>query len=751
MSRLITQTNSPIATVALALCLSAAGCMYGGSSGGGSSDTGDVDAGGWGYDSGSYDTQQDVGYSEQQADEDVSNNEDDDDVVVPSLTGAASLSFKPTYGPGNQQFDPSLRPLLDFYDPYDVVVFMLCDESDAQCERPLIIRELSEGETDGAPIQGSFGPAITATDLPAGTFNLMVFADSLASRDNGFGWYDDFETSENQWGGHVSEGDVMMSDANTPPAHEFNPPAASIQVTLSDDTVTDLGVILLGHFHERDLTPVRPAENGDLVVAVSEGLQLIDLSTFSLREPNPGFYTYHLTDSNDEVIDGSVCGLVDAGESVVYVLIETANGGVAVPFDVSQRTQLYDGHHVTFTTGDHPCRGTFVDTGSQQFLFVTNATANPLQNAGEGIWYAEVTDLSSTDVPAGFMDENDDRILSLGVDGFAYHDGVLWLTITADPNRTIAPLECRGRHCVYPASIDSNGALDLDIEERLVGPALFEGYQTPNGTIECWDRYFEVGAAGMSIAPFHDGRTLLFLGSCSEIAVFDLATRVELDGNPSVPGVQGIDGTLFGHGFAEFTLSSDGRTLWALPQAESQFDFYLPLDGRRTENDRLMALPIDLTGGEVPGVATDYTSGDVDGYEGDVGGYQTPAIDPGIDLRHAWYSRYQLAWAPDSAGSRFTTSSVFTGGTLAVAEHTLWVRGSGNDVAGATGLGKGGNITVIDLTTGRTIMFTHEPDDSFHEFWLNLNLPSYYFGFDLTPTTDQTVSTFGILYVPTEL
>lgn len=93
-------------------------------------------------------------------------------------TGEASLSFTPTWGDAQRQFQGQVwQAILDLNvfqpttaDARDTrLVIMLCAPSDATCQSPVLVREIASDETDGDPIQDNFGPDIVATNLPAGS------------------------------------------------------------------------------------------------------------------------------------------------------------------------------------------------------------------------------------------------------------------------------------------------------------------------------------------------------------------------------------------------------------------------------------------------------------------------------------------------------------------------------------------------------------------------------------------------------
>ena len=675
--------------------------------------------------------------------------------------GEASLAFSPTWGGARAQFQgQNWQTFIDLaiFQPARAelrdtrLVVMLCAPSDPTCQAPVLLREVAADETDGDPIQNMFGPDVAVRGLPAGEYELMIFADTGLSRSRGHAWDDGFETDETAWGGVVSELDVMMSAVDAAPG--VTPPPATRRITLVDGETLDLGTIELQHVHDRDISPAPTAESGTMAVAIAQGLRLIDLSTHTMIEtaPSSGFYTHAMVGPSGSPFAGTVCGMVRGPADTVFVLYQDrgVGAGFAVQFDVATRTQLHGGRRVVFPGDGTPCRGFYHDVGPVGTLYVTNASASRLNRdeaaAAENLWVAPLTGLSSGDVVATRLDRAHDPRLQHGVDDLASDGRTLYFSISGESTAGGLPSECTRSYCVFAADIDRAGVPTIREGEYLVGPEIGESYPTPMGDVTCIEEASPW--APIEIATFHDGRRLLFLGACLEVAVFDLATGDELDLSPA-PGVQGVDGTRFGYAMNELALSPDGQTLWALPQLDSPIHFYfrrgVEEPAVRSTGDRHMALPIDLSRGTAPALHPAFTGDDIDGYEGttDTGPYRTPAADPGVDINHAYYAAYLRHWIGDAPS--FQPAASPTGPSLAVTRHALWVRGAGNAEAGASGLGKSGNLAVYDLATRRAVLFPYD-DAGFYRFWHGGAEGSPSWGFDLTPENGETIATFGLEY-----
>ena len=489
-----------------------------------------------------------------------------------------------------------------------------------------------------------------------------------------------------------------------------------------------------------------------MAVAVAEGVRLIDTATNALIDTSPGsgFYTHPMTDSGGTPFAGTVCGMIDGPDESVFVLYADAGvgAGFAVQFDVGDAAQMHGGNRVIFGDSGLPCRGTYHDG----HLYVTNASASRFNvseaSAAENLWVADVAGLASADVDAALLDRAVDPILQHGVDDLAAAGDALYLTINGDNTTGGLPAECVGSYCVFRASLGGDGVPTLDDGGYTYweGPEIGASYPTSMGDVTCPE--FASPWAAIRVAEFHDGRTLLFLGACFEVAVFDTAdgSRLDLGG---APGTQGIDGTVFGHAFNSFALSPDGQTLWALPQRASALPFHFAsgVDGSRASFTRFMALPIDLSAGANPGLDPAYAGDDIDGFEGESTGspYATPAADPGVDINMGWYTGYRRELLPSTPG--FQPAAFPFGPSLVATNQSLWVRGSGNAEAGASGLGKSGNLAVYDLEARRMILFPYD-EAGFYRFWHGGADPEPTFGFDLDPNRGDPMATFGLRWIP---
>ena len=667
------------------------------------------------------------------------------DAQVPPA-GEASLSFEPRFGSGTGRYIASeWGSPLETLDGAGALVLMLCASADPTCESPLLTRAITESETDGDPIQGSFGPSVVATELPAGTYRLMLFSDNPRSAELGYAWDDNFATRETAWGGRVSEWDAMLADPSVSPDDEVNPPPLSVTVELTDGATTDLGVVLLSHVHERDVSPVVRPEAGRLVVATETGVRLVDLDDYRMIR-GPSGYDHPLSGPGGAAFSGSVCGVVPGAGSVVWVL---HSSGEAVPFDAQTGAQLHGGNHVLFSGGSGPCRGLFAETSTgRPLLFVTARGGSSRRPAMEALWVADLSGVASTAVTAATRYESEhDAWLDLGADSLAFMNDVLFVTVSERGTVPIPELACRGRHCALEFPVDpSDGTLGV-VSDFYVGPEIDGGYDRDTERVPCTETG-DPGLAGLAAARFHDGRDLLFIGGCTEIVVYDLGSGAAIDFG-AFTGVQGLDATIYGNGFTEFMRSPDGDTLWAIPTARTQvpMNYELGPGGPRETFNRFMAFPIDLSTGAQPAVAAEFATEDIDGFAGVTTAepYATPGIDPGLHLNFGQYVRDQVRWAPSTAGSTFGIATLASAPTFVVTQNALIVRGSGN--SGVSGLGKAGNLAVFDLEAQRAVLFPNGSGD-YYPYWGGGVDADERFGIDLRPEDDAQVSTEGIAYVP---
>ncbi len=457
-------------------------------------------------------------------------------------------------------------------------------------------------------------------------------------------------------------------------------------------------------------------------------------------------------------VDGAVCGMIDGGDGLVWLLYDGFdNTGFAVPFDVTTAQQAGNYHQVSFGTGEAPCRGVAGTIDGRPHLFVMSAGASRLNeiegSAGEVFWAVDVSDIDTSDLVATKHDNGDDPLFRWGIDDLVVYDDQLFLSVSPSLTDAGAPSDCVGMHCLFEAEVSPGAVVDATPGGDWVYTVMLEqadDVATAQGTVACeWTSPW----AGVAHGSFHDGRELLFLGGCTQLAVFDLDARTVVDMDPGLFGQQNLDASLFGQGFTSFSLSlsPDGQTLWALPQRKSPIHFYVQMGldpSHRQSFNRYMVLPIDLSTGAVPALDGAYASGDIDDYAGppvDIGQFDAPAADPGVDLNFAHSVVYQMHWLPSTAGSSFQSASIPVGPTFAATADALWIRGSG--ISQVSGLGKAGDLEVIDLASRSPLLFAAE-DEPYYGYWMGGPSGAIKTGFDLTPGVDVESQTLGVVFVP---
>ena len=656
-----------------------------------------------------------------------------------------TVKFYATYGSeARNQFPALWRPSIPGYGGNAPLVMMLCAQNDERCMNPTWIHEVTESESNGDPIQGSFGRQVEVPNVPTGDYLLMIFADSERSREIGFGWEDQFP-SNGEWGGKVSETDLLWSANDDRASDYYNPAPLAHPVQITTNQVLDLETITLGHFYHRDISPMKEAENGLVVVATLDGLRLIDANTFQVLEvaPNSAIYEHQMVDSQENLLQAEVCGLIKGPNQTVFILYKDQSSGFAVQYNPFTKTQ--SAGRITFPSATQACRGIyFQDQQGAHHLAVVNAPASRMVGGEEGFWIASFDPAFNQNVNANYYSRTNTRAYQrFGFDDVAYAQGKLYFSISIPTGQTNTALdECIGKHCVLAVDYNANISLPASMDPNVwvVG-----NQSEAAGNVQC---VAENGYVGLSAQMFHDGKNLLFVGGCTLIYVYDLATGLKLDMNGALPGKCGLDVTSFGQGIGQFTLSPDGNTLYALPQTKSSKHFNFKLDyddNRRQTYNRYMVLPIALNQGDIPAVDPLFVGNDIDGFEGDPGfGDMTPALDPGIDLNIGHLIQYIVGWSGALAGSTPGSASIPVGPELAAGSKMLWVRGSG--VRGVSGLGKGGNLVTLSLQAAQPILWP-QGDESFYRVWMNGAESMPQWGYDLTPENNDNVATRGIIYM----
>jgi hypothetical protein len=693
----------------------------------------------------------------------------------PPVTGDAGLTFRPLLGgDAKEQFDQAAIPFIpeDTSTDRGDLLILLCDPADSSCADP-IVRVVDKDDPEQwpadvggpAPIQKSFGPQITVRDLPAGTYAMTVVYDSLDSQRRGYGWDDDFGTDEAAWGGIVSETDLMLADDTPSPGS--NPAPVTMEITLVDDDVLDAGDLVLGHYHERKLSDPPAADSGVLVVGnkTDNAMRIIDLATYEVEAQGAG-YDVALVDGNGDAIAGSMCNVIEGPGDTVYALFTSSGmpndeAGFAAQFDVQTREQV--GGLVAFPRGTSqagPCRAVWHQHQGNDYLFAVAADSSN-QGGNRGFWYANVGGLGSGDVDATLMTMADDLLYDQPLMNVAAWQGEVYIGTTTDD----LP-ECEGATCLYIADFDTDGRPTLRTSgtERALyrAGALRADVTVPaldNQTVSCADVEQGVYYFGLSVETFKKTQTdYLVVGNCHSVEMIDLAAGELVDFDAAQPGTQGLVGALYGGGFYDFQTSPDGDLLWAVSANKSRFVHYPvahhpmgDLGEDRITIDRHALMPIDLSGdapGDLPSIDGSWGS-DRDGFEGlpddGIQDYATPGFDPGIDLRGAFLKAYYLFWNRSLSGSLPNPFPV--GPSIAVANNTVWLRGAGADLGdeGPSGLGVGGNLSTLDLDAQRLVLWPRTPEGDFYRPFVGLK--QFNFGFDLTPNTDTSIATAGVLYM----
>lgn len=705
---------------------------------------------------------------------DSSSGADDSTGDTPTV-GNAGLTFRPLLGSNaKEQFDGASRPFIPedtSTDRGDLLV-LLCDIEDAGCADPIVrvVDKQNESEWPAdvggpAPIQKSFGPQITVPDLPAGTYALTLVYDSLDSQRRGYGWNDGFQTDELAWGGLVSESDLML--AETAPASAQNPPPITLEVTLVDNDTLDLGDVVLAHYHERKISEP-PSDSGLLVVGnkTDNAMRIVDLAAYTVESQRSG-YDVALVDGNGDEIMGSMCNVIEGPGNTVYAMFTSSGlsndeAGFAAQFDVETREQV--GGLVAFPRGTSqagPCRAVWHENQGSDYLFAVAADSSN-QGNNRGFWYANVDGLSAGNVNAGLMALADDLLFDQPLMNVEAWQGEVYIGTTTED----LP-ECQGATCLYIADFDSSGRPTLRMDDSgdraLYRAGSLRGDVTVPElnaqTVSCADVEQGVYYFGLSVETFKKTDTdYLIVGNCHSIEMIDLAAGERIDFDNDQPGVQGLVGALYGGGFYDFDLSPDGDVLWAIPGNKSRFVHYPvayepmgELGEGRITIDRHALMPIDLSAdapNEIPSIDGSWGA-ERDAFEGlpddGIQDYATPGFDPGIDVRGAFLKMYYLFWNRSLSGSLPNPFPV--GPSIAVANNTVWLRGAGADLGdeGPSGLGIGGNLSVLDLDAQRLVLWPRTSDADFYEPFLGLKQSN--FGFDLTPDSETSIATAGILYM----
>jgi hypothetical protein len=211
------------------------------------------------------------------------------------------------------------------------------------------------------------------------------------------------------------------------------------------------------------------------------------------------------------------------------------------------------------------------------------------------------------------------------------------------------------------------------------------------------------------------GRPTLLLGATQSIAAFDLssteATRLDLD--PSRPGIQALDLQPFGQGNPALRFSPDGNKVYAMPHCRSR-DAKAKVGGNYADQLEQRLAVFDLSG-------------------------ESPIVNPSsVDAGYLSFVQYLAKDLKPSYMPRFA----MTFRDMAVGTKHIGIVGAG--ASGASGLGAGADLVVIDLATAGPIAFDYPKDPKkAHELNYGLKL-----GKDDASIGAAEITSRAIIWIP---
>ncbi len=681
------------------------------------------------------------------------------------------------------------------------IVIMLCKEDDPTCKSPEKVVTVTEAEGwKSKPIQGSNGPTISMSSLPAGTWNMMIFEDSSISAANGRSYKDPnpicYEGED--WGCIVSETDRMLVSKEDYDAYAKNtdknklgiyPQPSTIKVTIPEKCADagctqDLGQLLLAHYHERNISINARPENGYIAVGTAGGLRVVDLNDFSVQKSYGEMFDYTLVDSDDSAINGVPCGMMDGGDgSTVWVIYNMKGNGkdnIAVPFDVQKKQQIGNKHVVLkdLASNSSLCRGIVKDGKMYAWSRFQGKPA-----AGNILYVPSIQDVldNKANVEHDSCVERSETTKACMKDPIAYLRGTESLAVWHDTVFTLqGNLDADGKHkgsnggicsdgesqCIFMTkageefleAISEKGKDDTFID----GGNYWEQSTTAAGDkTECKvnDYFFNVPA--LTIVEKSNTEAWLIASKCLSVAAWKLKydagsgkisyERMKLS---DMPGQNNLDSSQFGVYITDWELSPDKKYLYGMPSGPSATMLYTKqgTEDKYTSSNRTLGMVLDVSGDKPKYAADEQFNRNIDGYEGNNGdgNPKSPAIDMGLDIQQHWYTQYFTEWTNNLQGAVTTFRPARI--KMVVSNNTLWLTriGDGTEEGGKATkntLGHYRDIATYDLKEGRSILWPHQNETYYHPYTGGTdNLrPS---GFPLDPNGFDTVNTMGIVYLP---
>ncbi|MBR4986135.1 MAG: hypothetical protein IKY83_10405 [Proteobacteria bacterium] len=724
--------------------------------------------------------------------------------ITPQREDYPQLTFTPTYGNYlNFMTIQNWRTLIPEVSGTSgtgvgEIVIMLCDVDDPTCKSPKHVRAVTEEEGwKSKPIQGMYGPEISLYDLPAGTWNLMIFEDSLISAANGLDWKHKNPLCKDgeDWNCIVSESDRMLvskedydtfQKANKDKWGSYVQPS-TIKVTIKDNCTsssctTDLGTLTLGHYHERNISIDPRPENGYIAVGTAGGLRIIDLNDFTVMNSyGPEYYDFMLLNDDGTNIDGVPCGLIDGGDGstvwVIYNLTKKDAYNIAVPFDVQTKQQIGSKHVVLQSRISNPalCRGTVKDgkmvvwasyqgkPGNGQVVYAPSIDDVLYDEANVTASDCNMTDSDDecSVQPIPYLNDTDSAVI--------WHDMILSIqgnyNVDGRPKQSNGGM-CAGSEdlCVFMTRTGENGLEAIskadDASTFLEGGAYAEQPTTANGKIECTVSDYFMNVPALALVEKSPTEAFLIASKCITLAAWKLtytpdstivAERIPMG---ALPGQQNLDVSQYGVYIHDWALSPDGKRLYGMPSGPSAMMLYTKHGDQDhwSSSNRTLGIVLDVSG-DAPVVADDpQFNRNIDSFEGNNGDKnpKSPAIDQGIDIQQHWYTQYFSAWTNAIQGQVTTFRPARP--MIAVSQNSLWLSRIGDGYTSGghdskSTLGHYRDIAVYDLKEARSILWPHLSETYYHPYTgaTANDRPS---GFPLDPVNFDTINTMGIVYIP---
>ena len=680
------------------------------------------------------------------------------------------------------------------------IVLLLCNPDDVMCNNPVLTRELTQDDGYTQALQTSYGPTIKLMGLPAGSYKMMIVADSNVSAKNGESWQQQASYASS-WGGIVSDTDLMLAQGD-----DTNAPLA-IDVTIEDGKTANLGTLKLGYFYQHDISPHPDPENGIIAVATGSGMRLIDLNTYSLIPSQEGTkkFDFRPVDEKGDPVSSKICtitkGYDNSGNpNVVWVI---TCDGKAYPFNIRTRKQI--GSKYVSVGSPTPGMALAHYSDGNNFLFVQRY-AGP-ENGGlngqtyQTLWSGRVNDVLKDYDNVELQENkqttaNDDGLLAKygAYKLIAYHNILFVQIYHTDRLANHETLTCGVDHvCVYTYYIDGKTGLLRSfvaeggrkgygkVDHIDAGPRLSDITSEHGEQVKCAPTT-KTMQPKIGLGEYGDN-VYLFVPRCLDTRVYKIdKARAEMtydinfdekcemnddnDGcripngspfgsdekyefvfvgspNPKEP----LQNHAFGQMLAGFYPSPDGKTLWAVPNDKSPLMLHAHLNNTDTyvTHNRLAAFPIDMTS-KVPQIADGWTNTNVDNFEGMNTGdplskYVTPAEDPGLDLTAFYMKQHVLNYYPSSNGA--LSSLMFNGAKVAVANNTLWLIGHAHSDAKSS-VGVFGDIAMYDIKSQKAVLNPQYSTDPFYKVFTYGGGAEQTFGYHLAET--QSITALEIEY-----